>query len=431
MRFTMQDETREDLLFSLIAISNFLLYLMVAMRLPLLTHSNMAVLLPNFPQKLKQVLLVIFVISLLPTLLVLPDVVTWLAFISISILATLVFVAMIYKPIYQIFLWLFILMPLPMALLDISLNKEKLFIALAWLLPLISWFAYMLLNKLAYYRGNQHHVSKMIALTNASIGKTLAVQESIPFTERTKLAQWWANSHFNYYRKLIMVATNTPSKLSNRKLIEISCQSANSFGANAYLIWTVGITLLCLIGLVIDEEYHRFFTPMVTLIPAMIIGTGSITLFQIIQCKKSYLARLAILPRFKRHNSFASAFLAYVFSNQAVLYFFIAILLGITAKVFGHINITVYMNLVLILLVHCLVSISIMLFTWRKVEDHSNPIVWLMIIGFISTIVFTTHMASSGMSLLILNGLFQALLVSSVLLIIFSSFRYLNYFSKR
>ena len=388
LRLTMHDDTREDLLFSTIAFSNFLLYLMVAMRLPLLTHNKMAVLLPDYSQKLKKVMLLVFGVSLLPTLLVLPDVVTWLAFISISILSIVIFVAMIYQPIYQVFIWLFILMPLPMAMFDISLNKDTLFTTLVWLLPLIIWLAYILLNKLVNYRGNQKHVSKMIATMNLSMSKTLAVQESIPFSDRTRLAQWWGNSHFNYYRKLISEATKSSQKISNRKLIEISCQSANSFGANAYVIWSVGITLLCLIGLVIDEEYHQFFTLMVTLIPAMIIGRGSITLFQIIQCKKSYLARLAILPRFKRHNSFASAFLAYVFSNQAMLYFFIAVLLGITVKVFGHMNITVYMNLVLILLVHCLVSISIMLFTWRTVEDYSNLVVWLMIIGFISIIVF-------------------------------------------
>jgi hypothetical protein len=431
MRITMNDDTRENLLFAIIAFSNFLLYLMVAMRLPLLTHSKMAVLLPDFPQKLKQVLLVVFGVSLLPTLLVLPDVVTWLAFISISILSILVFVAMVYQPIYQIFIWLFMLMPLPMTLLDISLNKEKLIATLVWLLPLICWFAYVLLNKLIHYRGNPHHVSKMVALTNVTMGKTLAVQDSIPFADRTKLAQWWANSHFNYYRKMINVATNRSKQISNQKLIEISCQSANSFGANAYILWSVGITLLCVLGLVIDESYHHFFTPMATLIPVMIIGTGSITLFQIIHCKKSYLARLAVLPRFKQHNSFARAFLGYVFFNQAILYCFIAVLLAVTASVFGHINITVYMNSILMLLVYCLVAISIMLFAWRTAQDYANSVVWLMIIGFIGTIIFTTYMTSIDMGLLLFNYLFQTILVCSLLLIAHSSYQYLNYFSKR
>lgn len=431
IRFTGSYEQREDLLFTVIAFSNLLFYLMVATRLPLLTHSKMVTLLPDFAIKLKKVLLQLFFVSLLPTLLVLPELITWLAFVSMSIIATLVFVAMMYQPKYQIFIWLLIFMPLPLELFDLAFNKEKVFIYLAWLLPLFSVIAYLLLNKLVNYRGNHHHVSKIIATMNVSMEKTLAVQESIPFADRTRLAQWWANSHFNYYRKIINIATKASHRISNQKLIEISCQSANSFGVNAYVIWSIGITLLCLLGLVIDESYHHFFTPMVTLIPAMIIGTGSITLFQIIQCRKSYLARLAILPRFKQQNSFARAFLGYVFSNQAMLYCFIAVLLAVTTNVFGHINMTVYMNSVLILLVYCLVTISIMLLAWRTAQDYGNPVVWLMLIGFISTIVFATHMASSGMSLLIFNEVFQTVLVTSLLLIMFSSYQYVQYFSKR
>jgi len=176
----------------------------------------------------------------------------------------------------------------------------------------------------------------------------------------------------------------------------------------------------------LDESYHHFFTPMLTLIPAKIIGTGSITLFQIIQNKKSYLARLAILPCFKQHNSFARAFLGYVFYNQAILYYFIAMLLAVTAKVFGHINATVYFNSVLILFVYCFVTLSMMLLTYRAAQNYGNPVVWLMIIGFIGTIVFTTHMATSGMVLLVYNGIFQWVLIASLLLLSFSVFRQLT-----
>ncbi len=84
----------------------------------------------------------------------------------------------------------------------------------------------------------------------------------------------------------------------------------------------------------------------------------------------------------------------------------------------------------LILFVYCFVSLSIMLLTWRAAQDYSNPVVWLMITGFIGTIIFTTHMASSGVSLLIFSGIFQVFLASSLLLFIFSCLKYLNYFSK-
>ncbi|WP_019026294.1 hypothetical protein [Colwellia piezophila] len=424
-RLTMNDDTREDILFTLITFSNFLFYLMVATRLPLLTHSKMSILLPDFSHKLKQNLQVLFIISLLPTLLILPDVVTWLAFISISMLATFVFVAMIYQPKYQIFIWLFILIPLLLALFDIPFNKGKLFYALAWLLPLIGGWGYLLLNKLVNYRGNQHHVSKILAMMNVSMGQTLAVQESIPFNERTKVSQWWANSNFDYYRKLIN-KQGKATALSNRQLIAISCQSVNSFGLNAYILWSVGIALICILGLVIDESYRQFFTPLVTLIPVMIIGTGSITLFQIVQNKKSYLARLAILPRFSSEKVFSRALLAYVISNQVLLYGFIAVLLAVTAKVFGHMNFKVYINLISILLVFCLLTISIMLMAWRAEKDHSNIVVWIMLIAFIGTIIFATHMASSNMTPLVFNGVFQALLAVSVLMISINSYRYLK-----
>ncbi len=427
-RLTMNDDTREELLFTLIAFSNFLFYLMVATRLPLLTHSKMAILLPDFPQKLKRQLQILFFVSLLPTLLILPDVITWLAFISISMLATLVFVAMIYQPIYQIFIWLFLLMPLPLEFFDIPFNKDRFFYALAWLLPLISAVTYLLLNKLIHYRGNQKHVGKIFAMMNVSIGNTLAIQESIPFANRTKVSQWWANSNFNYYRQLIN-KTNSADKLSNQQLIAISCQSANSFGLNAYGLWSMGIIIICILGLLIDESYHHFFTPMVTMIPVMIIGTGSITLFQIIQHKKSYLARLAILPRFECNRSFASALLSYVFTNQVILYCFIAVLLAITAKVFGHINFTLYINLILILFMFFLLTISMMLLAWRKEQDHSNLVVWIMLLGFIAMVMFAINMATSDMALLLNNGLFQSLLAASLLLLSLNSYRYIKSYS--
>jgi hypothetical protein len=429
LRLTMNDDTREDLLFTLIAFSNLLFYLMVATRLPLLTHSKMAILLPDFSQKLKSKLKVLFLVSLLPTLLVLPDLTLWLAFISMSIIATLIFVAMIYQPKYQVFIWLMILMPLPLDLFDIPFNKEKLFYVLAWLLPLVSGIAYLLLNKLVNYRGNKQHVSKIIAVMNVSMGKTLAVQESIPFANRTRVSQWWVNSNFNYYRKLINKASGRADELSNRQLIAISCQSANSFGLNAYLLWSIGIALICVLGLIIDDSYHHFFTPMVTIIPVMIIGMGSITLFQIIQHKKSYLARLAILPRFEHNSSFANALLGYIFSNQAMLYCFISALLAATAMVFGHLNMTIYINLVLILLVFCLTTVSVMLLAWRTSQDDSNTAIWLMLIGFVGTLIFATHMASSGMNLLLYNGIFQSFFAASLLFISVNSYRYVKSFS--
>lgn len=430
IRIGMVDETRENLLFTLIAFSNFMFYLMVATRLPLLTHSNMAILLPDFPKKLKSILLKLFSVSLLPTLLMLPNLQTWLAFVAISLIATIIFVAMVYDPKYQVFIWLLLFMPIPLELFDLNFNKDKLFSTFAYLAPLIACLAWILLNKLVHYRGNKHHVSKILAVMNVSMGKTLAVQESIPFADRTKFSQWWANSHFNHYRKQLTKAENESTKLSDKQLIAISCQSANSFGMNAYLIWSVGIIFVCLLGVIVGESYHHYFTPMVTLIPAMIIGTGSITLFQIIQNKKSYLARLSVLPRFTRKKDFAESFVSYLLSNQATLYCFIALLIGVSTTVFGHIDPVMYGNILSIMIIFALFSISIMLMALRQEQDNSNVIVWALLIAFIFAILITMFITSNTMALIMLSSPYQVLLGLSIGLIIYSRFSYIEHYSK-
>jgi len=125
-----------------------------------------------------------------------------------------------------------------------------------------------------------------------------------------------------------------------------------------------------------------------TLIPIMIIGTGTIAVFQIIQNKKSFLARMAQTPRFASRSSFTKSFISYVILNQVTLYLFIALLVGLMASIFQHISLNTYINLLLILALFCLVNLTVMFFAWAASQDHSNKVVWLMILGLISLVVF-------------------------------------------
>jgi hypothetical protein len=391
VRVSLHDEARLHLLYSLVAFLSFFVFLMVATRLPLLTHSSMAMLLPSYQQKLKHSLIVVWIAALLPVLLVLPDIALGLGFASVLILMAIVFVAMIYKPIFQVFFWILFFAPLGFDFFAPDLSGRSVMIACAWALPLVLVFADFCLNKLVQYRGNTKHVNRLISLMNVSMEKTLAVQESVPLHQRTRLSQWWSNTHFDHYRKLLNQhydKKTQQSKLSNNQLIAICCQGVNSFGLNAYLLWASAIGTLCLVGLTIDESYHHYFTVLMTAIPIMIIGTGTIAVFQIIQNKKSYLARVASMPRFTTPNSFTHGFISYVLLNQATLYIFISLLVGAMALVFHHINLTTYINLLLVLVLYCLVNLSMMFLGWAAKQDHSNKIVWLMIIGLISLLVF-------------------------------------------
>jgi len=391
VRVTMQDDSRLGLLYSLIALISFFISLTVASRLPQFTHSSMAKLFPNYQQKLKRSIIIVWMISLLPSLLVLPDVEIWLGLISVLVLLAIIFVAMIYKPIYQIFFWFITFSPLGLDYFAPDIVGRSVMIVCAWLLPIVLFFANFCLNKLVQYRGNTKHVSRLIAMLNVSMEKTLAVQENVPLHERTRVSQWWSNTQFHYYRQLLNKNSGLElqkKQLSNRQLIAICCQGVNSFGFNAYVLWASVIGVLCLLGLYIDESYHHYFTALMIVIPIGIIGTGTIAVFQIIQNKKEYLARIATTPRFSTPNSFTKSFIYYVILNQARLYAFISILVGAMALVFHHISLNTYINLFLVLVLFCLVNLSIMFLAWAAKHDHSNKIVWLMIIGLILLPIF-------------------------------------------
>ena len=214
VRISMEDDSRLGLLYSLIAFTSFFIFFITATRLPQFTHSSMAKLLPNYHRKLKHSIITVWLISLLPSLLVLPDVQVWLGFISILILMAIMFVSMIYKPIFQTIFWALFFAPLGLDYIAPELSGRSIMIVCAWLLPLVLFFAHFCLNKLVQYRGNAKHVNRLIAMTNVSMEKTLAVQENVPLHERTKLSQWWSNTHFDYYRNLLNKNSENISKHS-------------------------------------------------------------------------------------------------------------------------------------------------------------------------------------------------------------------------
>ena len=393
VRITMQEESQLDLLYALVVFVSFFIILTMTTRLPQFTHSNMAKLLPNYQQRLKQAIITIWVISLLPSLLVLPDIVMLLGLISVMTLLAIIFVAMIYQPIFQACFWLLFFSPLAFDYLAPYISGRTVMLFCAWALPLVLFLLNFSLNKLVTYRGNSAHVHKIIAMMNVSMEKTMAVQEMVPLHQRSRLSQWWTNTHFNYYRQ--QLNKGIEASLSNNQLIAICCQGVNSFGINAYSLWASAVGVLCLVGLYIDESYYHYFNVFMTVIPIMILGVGTIAVFQIIQNKKGYLAYLATMPRFANKNSFSYSFISYVVLNQLALYTFIAIIVGAMMSVYNHINLTTYINLVLVLYLYGLFHLSIMFLMWKTKEDHSNKVVWLMVISLISLLLFSIVLTKS------------------------------------
>ena len=96
VKITMQEKSQLDLLYALIAFVSFFIIMTMTTRLPQFTHTSMAKLLPNYQQHLKQAVIKVWLISILPCLLVLPDMAMWLGLVSVLTLFAIIFVAMIY-----------------------------------------------------------------------------------------------------------------------------------------------------------------------------------------------------------------------------------------------------------------------------------------------------------------------------------------------
>lgn len=102
------------------------------------------------------------------------------------------------------------------------------------------------------------------------------------------------------------------------------------------------------------------------------------------------------MPRFTHSNSFVSSFISYVVLNQVTLYVFIAVIVGAMALVFHHISMSIYINLLLVLILFCLVNLSIMFLMWAAKQNHSKKVLGLMVIGLVLLLVFALLLKENG-----------------------------------
>ncbi|RHW75201.1 hypothetical protein [Colwellia sp. RSH04] len=401
LRFTIDFEQKSPLLISLLGLSNLSLYLIVSMRLPLLTHSQIAAVLPGFSSQLKTALISILLISFLPTLLLLPNVMSWLGLLSIMLVSAMLMIAMVYQPKYQILFFLIMLTPLCSEALNIEITFEQVMSYFAFALPVIAVWAWQSLNKLVVYRKHSEHIAKMMLMVNASIDRTLVAQDHIPPATQNIFMRWWSNLNFNHERSNITEAEENKTKLSMRKLIAISCQSTASFSKHSYIAWSLATLILCGVALFIDEKNYVAVIPMITIVPAILIGTASITLFQMVNNKRSYLARLSILPRFKNKQTFAKAFVKYVLVNQASLLVFVAFLVAITVITFEHLTWVNYMKVCLLALLFCLLNCALMFFSWSNHSQAIQKYVFIIVFNFFLFLLASLEVMQSGVDSII------------------------------
>ncbi|MGL1955956.1 MAG: hypothetical protein OCD00_01390 [Colwellia sp.] len=417
-----------------IVFANLLLYLTASNRLILLTRSSMSSVLPHYWGNIKKALFIMLLVSFIPATIMLPYFTLWLALLSLSMLLAIIFVAMIYQPkLYYAFLVLFFMPYLTKVLVGdipfIYFEHIDFYLLLAWISPVIALYAYQLLNKLETFKGDAKHQERILELMNLNMRQMLTAQNEVSFKSRNKVMQWLINSNYDSKRLLIKASR----KMSNLQLISTACQSITSIGKYTYIFWAGVVVLFLLLLHFGSSDYQYFFIPFSIMFPAMMVGSGTLVLFQAINNKKTLLKRLSIMPCFVNKHSFTMAFLSYIITYQLKLYTFVLVIIALLVNALEHVSWAMYLNLFLATSLLCFFNISLMLLSWSGRRAYGGVFIWLMLIAFIICVVFVMVVSSDASIALIESNIFGCfLLVCTTLfsLSLYRSYQRLPYFSE-
>jgi hypothetical protein len=400
----------------LLASTNGVLYLQLSSRLQSLVGSNMAKVLPSYFEQVKKSLLIILCVSFIPTLVLLPDLTQWLSLLSVLILIAVCAMALSYHPKYYWLLAVFFVTPISIDTLKEPLEPINFKLILSCLLPFIAWFAYALLKKLEHYKGNKTHIERMKSLSSLSPQKLVLTQESMPYTSRHKLWQWFINQNFSHYRESLKQKV-----LPNAKLIEIACQDLDTIGRFTYIVWfCMNILLILIAELMMALDYINMgvFYIISIVAPAAMLFGGTLTTFNGINLKRSLLNRLAIMPCFNEKDSFSRAFITFIVLNQIKLYVFILAMIAVLAFAFGHINMNMYLNIVILACVVFTTNLLIMFITWHAKKSFETLAIWLMGAAFIIGPIFLLYMYKNEVVLLFANSSVYLILLAVLAILI-------------
>ncbi len=391
-----------------IGTGNAFFYYLIATRLMLLTQNDMSKVIPNYFYYLKKSLLGLLGISLLPTLMVLPNIESWLSLIAISIMLAVFMVAITYRPLLiLVFIFLFFVKPWNWLINYFELPDIDISVLSAFALPAIALGAYWLLGRLECFTKDSKDLKKVKLMMNAKQASMIVPSHKIPLKFQNRLVQWFAKSNLQHFKKRIESA----KPMTNKQLIAISCQGEYSVGPLTYLLWLGAAMLFLLSGNQIDKNFSEFFSTSILAVPLILVVLSSISFFQVVSSKQSLLKRLAVMPCFNDKQRFSTAFINYVLEEQLKLYVFMSLILVMFSYIFENFTSTLLINSLVVSLMVSLFNVAIMLWAWTMEKRIDSLAVWLM---------FTFMIGSSLLLVFVVN--FNVLLWEKSTFIVISLF---------
>ena len=312
--FALEDKMTVSVVFFMAG--NFYLYLTLAYRILILSQNDFAYTIPNYFEKLKKTLLIIVLVSLLPNLVILPDVqlfsaaLTW----QLSLLILLVLTAFQPKT-WFLLAFIFIAPSVLEEITDNSTVSLDVFSYYNYSFPLLFAVVFLFLHKLEKIKLSDKAKSQYLKLANQSMMMSFSDNEKKALKSPNKVQQWFNGGNLAIYRKMLM----NNQVLKRHQLVEISCVGPSSIGRASWLAYTCGIVLFCLTANYFSfsfEAIERSYLMFVGVITSGFVGISSTTFLYTAKGRKNYLARLRVSPLFHDDQQFSYALLTTLFKSQ-------------------------------------------------------------------------------------------------------------------
>jgi len=310
--FTIKDKTNVSI--ACFIGGNFYLYLTLAYRILILSQNDFARTIPTYFDKLKRSLLVIILLSLLPSLILFPDhqlissVIAWQCLLLITI------VLGCFQP--KAWFVLAALFVAPAFVADSIIKFSVDFLSyLNYSFPLLMAIVLVFLSRLERIRLSDKVKEQYLSFADQAMLGSFSDAEKKALKSPGKIQQWFNKNNLGVYKT--MLKDNKP--LKRHQLVEISCVGPSTIGRANWLTHISVIVLFCFMATYFSfslETLERSYLMFVGVITGGFVGISSIAFLYTIIKRKNYLARLRMSPLFNDEKQFNQALLLTLFKSQ-------------------------------------------------------------------------------------------------------------------
>jgi hypothetical protein len=383
----------------------------------LLSQHNMSHVIPDYYPKLKRALKTILLFSMLSTTILLPDVIMVLGLMTWLLIVFLFLVMTYIQPkVWIAFsaLWLAIVF----SPFDLTLAQANywLFQVAAYLLPLVGFISYQMVERLDKFKMSEEVKLRFSAYSGLSIANSFNSIEKIPEKSRPKFQQWLIDNNLMVFRKLL----RSNEKVSKLTLVDIAASGVTRFGKSSFFTWSIVIVLFCcyqqfypLSNKTADSFYMMFFA----MFSVGIVAMGSIMSFFAFNERKEYLARLRLMPLFSNEQEFTRLILRVFFINQGKLLLFTLVSCTVIILMVWPDSAELLLNTLVINIVSFCLFSAVTLFGWHT-RKQVKLIVMVLMMLFLILLIPTAMISYDQHFLLTTSDTFNSVMLTGFALLL-------------